>query len=164
MSLTVGQHPKHPQGTAIWHLTCSRASLDPAGEHHDPAWRVSFQSCPALLVIYSHCVSRVQWKSALVPRGQGEELIIPLCWNQLSWSVTQWAAGALLGTLGTWRSQTDCCQPPCGIPGADLWLRAVVMPSGGMSLFSTISLRELANCHLVHYKTNLIWHYWFPEA
>lgn len=93
MSFTARQRPNHSQGTVIWHLTCSRASLDPAGEHHNLFLRLgaSQVSClagfwfsPALLVVNSYCVARVQGKSAQVLWGQGEELMIPLCWNRLS--------------------------------------------------------------------------------
>lgn len=165
MSFTARQHPSHPQGTVIWHLTCSRASLDPAGEHPKlflPG-RVLIQSCSALLVINSYFAARVQGKSAQVLWGQGEDLMIPLCWNWLSRNEHQpWAADAV---LGTWGSQTDWHQPPSPSHQRNSrWLRAVIVPSGRLLLLSTLRLGELANWHLVHYRANLIWHYWFPEA
>lgn len=93
MSFTARQHPNRPQGTAIWHLTCSRASLDTAGEHHKLFLRLSasqvsclagFWFSPVMPLNNSYCAARVQGKSSRVPWGQGEELMIPLHWNGLS--------------------------------------------------------------------------------
>lgn len=125
--------------------------------------RVLIQSCSALPVINYYCVARVQGKSAQVSCRQAEELMILLCWNRLNRSEHHHVGSRhSAGNPGDMGSQTDCHQQPSGMQGIDLWLQAVVLPSGGMSLLSTSCLGQLANWHLVHYRTSLICHYWFP--
>lgn len=90
-SLAARQHPTHPQGTVIWHLSCSKASVDPAGEHHNlylrfsappgPAGRVSIHYGSALLVINSCCAAKMQGEPAEV---LGRMVDDPLCYNWLS--------------------------------------------------------------------------------
>lgn len=90
-SLAARQHPTHPQGTVICHLSCSKASVDPAGEHHNlylrfsappgPAGRVSIHYGSALLVINSCCAAKMQGEPAEV---LGRMVDDPLCYNWLS--------------------------------------------------------------------------------
>lgn len=147
------QHPMHTQGTGIWHLSCSKASVDPAGEHHNLHLRprASHRSCWQgfnSLCLCSACYwfllgSKGVRRACSSPKGAGGIVNDTLCQN--------------------WLSRNDhhpvgyrCCTgnlEDMGVPkwlvskeiwGAGLWLRAVVIPSEGTQLLSTLCLGEFA--------------------
>lgn len=166
------QHPMHTQGTGIWHLSCSKASVDPAGEHHNLHLRprASHRSCWQgfnSLCLCSACYwfllgSKGVRRACSSPKGAGGIVNDTLCQN--------------------WLSRNDhhpvgyrCCTgnlEDMGVPKmtgfqGDLRCRPLIEGCGHPFWRDTIAQHFVSwgICQvLVHYRTNLIWHYRLPEA
>lgn len=128
-----------------------------------------FWFSPALLCSLLILTVQQGCRGSMLKSFEGKELVILLCWNWLSRSEHHPVGNSCCfgnpGDMGfqNWLPSATVWDSK-GIQGADLLLKAVVMSSGRMPLISTLFLGELASWHLVHYRINLIWHYWFPEA
>lgn len=174
MSFTARQHPDHPQGTAVQHLICFRASLNEAGDYYNLVLSLSsfqvfcmkvFWFCSALLysLIFLYCFKNAI-KVCSIPivarRGVNGSPVVDSAEQKLA-SPSNTSAVRIPWECG---AQMECLQLLCRIQGADLWSEALDMLSGGVPLLGKFSKKQSAKWHLVHYGTNLILQRWFTEA